>query len=82
MGATKDQTFCACDTSVQHGVLQRVNTQLMQTSAAVCGRESTSVEASLSATTVGLMRLHGNRGQPTSYINIEKEKYNSFHIHS
>jgi len=66
MGPTKDQTFCACDTVLQHGVLQRVNIQLMKTSAAVCGRESTSVEASLSATTVGLMRPHGIRAQPTS----------------
>jgi len=66
MGPTLDQTFCACDTVVLHGVLHRVNPQLMQTFAAVFGHESTPEEVSLSATTAGLMRLHGNRAQPTS----------------
>jgi len=66
MGPTQDETFCACDTVVQHGVLHRVNPQLMQTSAAIFGRKSTPEEASISATTAGLMRLHGNLAQPIS----------------
>jgi hypothetical protein len=63
MGPTQDQTFCTGDTVAQHGVLHRVNSQRMQKHKLqlVCGRESMSEEASLSATTVGLMRLHGNR---------------------
>jgi len=63
MGPTQDQTFCTGDTVVQHGVLRRVNPQRMQKDQLqlVCGPESMSEEVSLSATTGGLMRLHGNR---------------------
>jgi hypothetical protein len=63
MGPTQDQTFCTGDTVEQHGVLHRVNPQRMQKHQLhfVCGRERMSEEANLSATTVGLMKLHGNR---------------------
>jgi hypothetical protein len=61
MGSTHNQIFCASDTNLQHDVMHRVIPQRMQTSAAVSLWPCMSEEASLSATTAGLIGLHGNR---------------------